>query len=237
MKRILIFTFLLFAVLSVTTNAHAVIIFQEDFNTVATTIYGVPTISGTGADNNWYGVRFAPGSGTIASDIFTSPPNSSLGANATNVRFKDDAGILINASTAGYENVTLSFNWRAYLPLSSERLKVGYFIGDISGFASDRTIDLTTGAASWSNWTTLLSSKTAAAPWLYSTYSLPGNEDDLWLAFWYNSGDGNSRYPLVGNISVNGDLIPVATPEPGSVVLLGMGLAGLVSRKFRRKTA
>lgn len=215
---------------------YADTIFQEDFNTVAGIVYGVPTISGTGADNDWYGARFAAAyDGTIASDIATSPPNTSLGVDSTNVRLKDDAGIIVPISTAGYENVSLSFDYRLYQSLSSQSLRVGYFVGDINGFSADRTIDLTSGVAGWSNWTTVYTGKFKSMPDITITKDLLDDEEDLWLGFWYYSGVNNSRYPFISNILLTGDALPSPAPEPGTVSLLGIGLLAFSGFLRKRK--
>ncbi len=206
--------------IGITSNANAVLLFHEDFNT-GRNVAGVPTIA-KGADNDWYGARFEPGGGTIRSDIGMRKKGNNRFA-----QFKDDAGILINVSTLNYTDVILDFNWRTKGTERNDRFRAGWFDGIITGFDSYRVKDLTSGPASWSNWTELLAG-TPTSDWQYTSYSLPSNQSNLWLAFWMD--DGNRDRGWVDNINVNGTVIP----EPATLTLLGLGLLGLYRLKRKK---
>ncbi len=231
-KDLIIFAIILSAGILFTKPAEAVLLFQEDFNT-GSNQSKVPTIA-KGADNNWYGARFQSGGDSISGDISMSSGLSS--ADGRYGYFQDDAGILLSISTLGYEDVLLDFDWRTYSVNSGDSFTAGYFVGDITGFGSSRTVNLTSGsgnAANINNWTMLSLGRSGS--FVNEDLYLPSNESQVWFAFWLNDGNGDKG--AVDNIYINGSLIPLeittttATPEPATLLLFSTGICGAFLRR------
>lgn len=206
---------------------------------------GIPKLS-EGASKVWYGGRFESASGTINSDLAVQQYGG--GSNMTHTgRFEDDTGLLLKLNTTGYDNVTLSFDWRTFLAGTSDRLVVGYHVGSISQFGSCTGAgesgcyaDLLspfpwytsqTGTTLTGNWTQLLRAS-ASNSWNSQSYTLAtaaDNQSEVWIAFWLDNGEGD--YGKIDNVMVTATPVPV----PTAVWLFGSGLLGLIGIARRKK--
>jgi hypothetical protein len=214
---------------------RAATLFQEDFDGYTSfpafdpfldpVNPGLPRQS-EGADERWYGIRFdTPSSGgSLDADIAVQ----ALGGvtNLTPVgRVEDEAGIVFQISTVGFTNSTLDFDWRTFLASGSDRLRVGYFVGDIPAFAGSDYFDARGTAYAWSSWTPLLAGK--GDFFSHASFALPDGVASLWVAFWLDNGEGD--YAKIDNVVVEA----VAVPEPGALALLGLFGAFLAARRSR----
>jgi hypothetical protein len=256
----------------------ATVLFQEDFNGITTGYFfdncggacshyiqtGVPMATGSGttinggADNDWYAARFqSPSNGTILSDVGAQQVGGATGSGASYVNnptpvgmFQDDAGLLFKISTTGYTNITLTFDWRTFVAETTDKVTVGYFVGDLdashpSNFAANRTIDLrptsqggpANGPGNWSNyggsWVQLMSGSGNDLWHLNQSFNLTNanNAPEVWVAFWLN--DGESDVGKVDNVVIMADQVVV--PLPAAVWLFGSGLLGLVGVAQRKR--
>jgi hypothetical protein len=148
--------------------------------------------------------------------------------------FEDDAGLLLNVSTLGYSNITLSFDWRTFNAESADKVTVGYFVGTLPTFAPDRTLDLTSGAYSWSHWNQLMSQQGGGVWHLGQTLdlTLADNASSVWIAFWMNNGEGDIG--KIDNVTLKGTSV-AAVPVPGALWLFSSALAGLAGLRRRRQ--
>jgi hypothetical protein len=140
--------------------------------------------------------------------------------------------MLFHVSTLGLVDATLDFDWRTFLAESSDRLKVGYYIGTLT-FDGNRLHDWyadfgQAGAENWwaNNWTQLLSAS-ASNSWNDETFPLPVGHADIWIAFWLDNGEGD--FAKIDNVHVQGQLIP----EPSSWLLGILGVLGCVCLRRR----
>lgn len=187
---------------------------------------GIAEIS-EGADEFWHGVRFQ-GSGSIDADLAVQQYGG--GANETHVgRVSHDSGMVLRIDTTGYENVSLSFNWRTFQAESPDKFTVGYHLGDNLGFTTsgaNRYLTLTSGAGAWSTgWTQLLSGSAGSA-WKTKTSTLPSDAGPIYIAFWMNNGHGD--FGKFDNILITAT--PISIPEPTVLALALVGGVAFVAR-------
>jgi hypothetical protein len=213
-------------------GAGAATLFAEDFNGYssfpALDPFGDPVNPGLpslaeGADQSWFGIRFDdPTSGTIDQDLAVQQFGGIL--NLTPVgRVEDEAGLVFQVNTIGMTSSTLDFDWRTFSATGEDRLRAGYFVGDIPAFATSNTFDARGTAWAWANWTPLLSGKNDV--FQHATYALPANQASIWVAFWLDNGEGD--YGKIDNVVVT------AVPEPAAAVLLFAAVALLALRRRR----
>ncbi len=221
------------ALLAPAAASDAVTIFWEDFNGYPYTSNnaGIPEIS-EGADEFWYAGRFEqPDGGTINSDLAVQGFGGS--GNPTPVgRFEDDAGILLRVP-AGYTSITLDFDWRTFQAETTDRLVVGYHVGDDLGFdtGANRFRDFYSilGGHSqvvqwWTDeWTEVLRAS-ASNTFNHVSVSLP-SDAVVWVAFWLDNGEND--HGKLDNVHVQGVLVP----EPATVLLVGAALALTLRRR------
>jgi hypothetical protein len=259
---------------SISTPHAATVLFSETFEGVDTGYYnascggscthsiqtGVPLAGGgtgiNGADEDWYGARFErPDGGRIDQDIGVQEfgGGNNNGYNGTHVGLiEDDAGLMFRIDTTGFENVTLSFDWRTFRAGSGDRFVAGYFVGDLLNGLSEesagsRTYDLrnaahggTDGDYNWNpinggnqgDWNELLRN-TRSNSWDTESFNLTLASDtsEVWVAFWLDNGEADIG--KFDNVVVMGETI---VPVPAAVWLFGsglIGLAGLARRKSR----
>ncbi len=189
---------------------------------------GIAEIS-EGASEFWYGVRFQ-GSGSIDADLAIQQYGG--GANETHTgRVSHDSGMVLRIDTTGYENISLSFNWRTFQAESPDKFTVGYHLGDNLGFTTsgpNRFLNLTSGAGAWgAGWTQILSGS-AGSTWKTKTSTLPSDAGPIYVAFWMNNGHGD--YGKFDNILITAT--PISIPEP---TVLALALVGGVALAARRR--
>ena len=130
-----------------TSGAHAVDLFWEDFDGITgfpgggdPRIDGVSTTNGStdgnsktigDADNDWYGARIEyPMDGAVWQDVgaqeFGGGSNNSIVG-----KFEDDAGLLFQIDATGFMDITLDFDWRTFSTDKTDKVVVGYYVGDL----------------------------------------------------------------------------------------------------------
>jgi len=184
---------------------------------------GLPDQS-EGADEKWYGIRLqtaSSGGASIDGDLAVQQFGG--GSNSTPVgRVEDDAGFAFQISTIGYTNTTLDFDWRTFLAEGTDRLRAGYYIGDIPAFASSDYFNAVSTSYDWSSWTPLFSGKSDT--FHHQSYALPSNQASVWVVFWLDNGEGD--YGKVDN------LVVTAVPEPSALALMALAGALLAQRRM-----
>jgi len=186
---------------------------------------GLPKVA-EGADSHWYGIRFETPTtdGPLDNDIAVQKIGG--GPNLTPVgRVEDEAGIAFRVNTVGFTTATLDFDWRTFLVSGADRLRAGYFVGDIPAFATSDYFDARGTPYVWTSWTPLLSGK--GDTFQHATYSLPTGVSSLWVVFWLDNGEGD--FGKVDNVNLT------AVPEPSALLLVS--LAGALCAATRRVSA
>jgi hypothetical protein len=243
---------------SVGANAVGTELFHEDFNGYTVfpdqfpaydpINFGVPLIS-EGADNDWYGARFETPDYAIHPDPIQDIlldigvqkiPGGGRPSPGPVGRAGDDAGLLFKITTTGYENISLSFDWRMFSAASADKLVVGYTTMNLDPFfgverVADFFNDPAAGnsnqatAVNWwtNNWTELLRDNNGNG-WTTSNLALPSNSPHVWVAFWIDNGDAD--FTKIDNVWVSGTVIP--TP---AAALPSLGMITLLAFRRRRK--
>jgi len=227
-------------------NTSAVTLFSEDFDGYTqfpvqypTGDYvntGLPKVS-EGADETWYAGRFEGVSmgtaGSIDADVAVQRYGDSFNGtgpgNQTPVgRFEDDAGLIFQISTVSFTSATLDFDWRTFSTTTGDLVRVGYFASatpiSFMSFNGGGYLDARTGTYAWSNWTELMADGQQGS-FEHESFSLPTGVAYLYVAFWMDNGEGD--FGKLDNVLVT------ALPEPTTVVLLALGLAGVAASRRR----
>ncbi len=255
LMRALVGTGLLLSFSSAQATVSGTELFHEDFNgythfpdefpTNDPINFGVPSIS-EGGDNDWYGARFETPDGAINNDPIQDIlldigvqkiPGGGRPSPDPVGRAGDDAGILFKLDTTGFENISLSFDWRMFSAASTDKIVVGYSTMDLDPFfGPERVADFLNdpaagngdqiSAENWwaNNWTELLRDNNGNG-WTTSNFALPSDSPHVWVAFWIDNGDAD--FTKIDNIWVSGDVIP----EPASLILMGLGAVAVAGRR------
>ena len=213
--------------LTLSSPAEAVPAFSETFDQ-ATAPFGpggfqieIP-VPPEADEAGWNAAQF---SGVAAVDPATQIGIQALGANGNDTpvgAFITGSGLVFEVSTLGFNAATISFDWRTVGLLNEFR--AGYLVAPSPFSGPNDTADFRGSAYDWSNWTELASGTTNF--WNASgELSLPAGEANVLVAFWAGetSTDGLANKAKVDNVRV--------VPEPGTALLLGLGLVALGSRK------
>lgn len=186
------------------------------------------------------------GTGTLATNFNLTNILFTLGGTTTNARQGDSAGqslvlqggtsnanngrnITLNVSTVGFSNIVISFATQA----------------TSTGFNSNQ-LQYSLDGVTFQNFGASYAPATAfgATPFTFDLSSIAGLNNNPNAAFRIvfngaTSSTGNNR---IDNVVVEGQGItpvpdPTAVPEPTSILLLGIGLTGTLSLRFKRLRA
>ncbi len=218
--------------------------FPDEFPANDPINFGEP-LQSEGADNDWYGARFeAPDSPVVGDpiedirlDIGVQKFPGGTGTGPVG-RVGDDAGILFRIDLTNVSEATLAFDWRMFSVGSSDKLVVGYYEGDDLGFGPTTPIvDFVAAqgghgnAVTWwqNSWTEVIRDNQGSS-WSTESDIALAVGGVVWVGFWIDNGDGD--FAKIDNITVG---VTGATniPEPGTALLLGVGLLGLAGRRSR----
>lgn len=217
-----------------------VTLFQDNFDTIRPS--GTPTTSATSTlGNNWVEVNNDSNDVAIVDLSILNPGlqgamrlrDEANSSNATDsVTNPDAAATQLSLSTVGFNTIKLSFDWRLIdsSPSNNDEFSVSWKTGS-------STI-----------WTTLFSTGLGgtcsifSCNWDSELFSLGNSANDnaqIQLRFWTNVNSQDDGV-LVDNVLLTGERIPTVAqapadlPEPGTIALLGLGLAGLGFLKRRK---
>lgn len=225
--------------LIVNNSAFAVTLFEENFNSYAdTAAFDAGITNGT---SGWHGGQFQAGVRPTLSNIGVVSGGPLVFGSGKVGWFADDAGILVELNTVGFDQVFLSFQWRTVNTNYGDAFKAGYYNGDIDGdFGANNVAPLyALHGPFWFNnsWTTIASGLVGGNGNWVTNYILPGGVEHLWLAFWFNdarlSGGWDCAYGVVDNITVTGNGNPI--PEPATLLLFGSGMLGALGVSSRKR--
>lgn len=231
-------TILVFLFSLCTQNATAVTLFEDNFDSYSgNSDFRNGISNGT---NGWYAGQFQPGVSPTLSNVGVEGAGGLVFGSGNVAWFLDDAGILLDISTVGYDQAYLSFQWRTVGASLGEAFYAGYYTGDLSSdFAANNTAPFYAfhGNQWFNNAWNIIDSGTAL--WggeTVTNYVLPGNVEHLWLAFWFNNhyiGGWDCDYGVLDNVSIhaNGGA-PI--PEPATMFLFGSGLIGALGISRRK---
>jgi hypothetical protein len=234
-------------------DAQSSTVFNEDFegyssfpdqNPVLDFVNNGIAQKSEGAKEIWYGGRFQTSDGgTIDSDLAVQKLGG--GTDNTHVgRMADDAGLLFHISTLSLTDVKLSFDYRTFLTESTDKIVVGFYTGSLKfgactgngeagcyrDFLNQDFGGNQTAATTWWNtqWTQIVSDQ--GSSWKsVNNYLLPSNQQDVWVAFWLNNGNGD--FGKIDNIKV----LASTVPEPVSSALFLTGGMALSAVRMRKK--
>jgi len=218
---------------------------------------GTPSSSSDNAGSNedWNGVRFE-GNLTTSSNVGVATRyGTAYSAGNLDAYIRLGQALIFNVSTKAYQDVQLMFDYLTWNLESADAPRVGYWVGNITGFDSERTKDLTSTAPQWSVWTDLTEPGGLAKSnlsWVNGTTlaldSAAWDKDSLWVAFYMDSSnlytstccsscsskDCSVDYFKIDNVKLTGTVVPI----PAAAWLFGSALVGAVGlgRRNRKKS-
>ncbi len=218
-------------------QAGAVTLFEDDFDSYQGSIdFRNGITSGT---SDWYAGQFQPNIRPTLANVGVMGSAGLVFGSGNVAWFLDDAGILINVNTVGYDEALLSFQWRTIGASVGESFYAGYYAGNLDqDFGPNNVAPFywSHGNQWFTNQWNIIDRGTAL--WggrSVMNYALPGNVESLWLAFWFDNnyiGGWDCDYAVLDNVSVRaGRDQPV--PEPATLALLSFGLVGAAVRQRR----